>query len=214
MWNILEGAGDNCWEESMERHCMNDILVTKGWGHAVVQLVEALRYKPEGCGFDSRWCHWYFLWTFSFWPHFGPEVDSVSNRNEYQEYFLGGKGGRCLRLTTLPLACAKCHEIWEPEPPGTLRTCPGLYRDCFTYTSYRRLPWFTCEPVFLPCWYTWILLKNPVNGFEIALKSTYTIWKSVYCCQNHEPSTTHASPWLIQCAAVLRHLNVVVTSTL
>ena len=26
--------------------------------HAVAQLVEALRYKPEGRGFDSRWCHW------------------------------------------------------------------------------------------------------------------------------------------------------------
>jgi len=23
------------------------------WGHAVAQLVEALRYKPEGHGFDS-----------------------------------------------------------------------------------------------------------------------------------------------------------------
>ena len=30
---------------------------TKDWGHVVVQLVEALRYKLEGCGFDSRWCH-------------------------------------------------------------------------------------------------------------------------------------------------------------
>jgi len=26
-------------------------------GHEVAQLVEALRYKPEGRGFDSRWCH-------------------------------------------------------------------------------------------------------------------------------------------------------------
>jgi hypothetical protein len=26
-------------------------------GHAVAQLVEALLYKPEGRGFDSRWCH-------------------------------------------------------------------------------------------------------------------------------------------------------------
>ena len=26
--------------------------------HAVAQLVEALRYKPEGRGFDPRWCHW------------------------------------------------------------------------------------------------------------------------------------------------------------
>ena len=30
-------------------------------GHAVAQLVEALRYKPEGRGFDSRWCHWIFF---------------------------------------------------------------------------------------------------------------------------------------------------------
>jgi hypothetical protein len=27
------------------------------------QLVEALRYKPEGREFDSRWCHWKFLLT-------------------------------------------------------------------------------------------------------------------------------------------------------
>ena len=33
------------------------------WGHAVAQLVEALRYKPEGRGFDSRWCHWNFSLT-------------------------------------------------------------------------------------------------------------------------------------------------------
>jgi hypothetical protein len=26
----------------------------------VAQLVEALRYKPEGRGFDPRWCHWKF----------------------------------------------------------------------------------------------------------------------------------------------------------
>ena len=36
----------------------------------------------------------------SFRSHYGPGVDSVSNRNEYQKYFLGGKGGRCVRLTT------------------------------------------------------------------------------------------------------------------
>jgi len=32
-------------------------------GHAVAQLVEALRYKSEGRGFDSRWCHWNFSLT-------------------------------------------------------------------------------------------------------------------------------------------------------
>jgi len=29
----------------------------------VAQLVEALRYNPEGRGFDSRWCHWNFSLT-------------------------------------------------------------------------------------------------------------------------------------------------------
>jgi hypothetical protein len=32
-------------------------------GHAVAQLVEELLYKPEGRGFDSRWCHWNFSVT-------------------------------------------------------------------------------------------------------------------------------------------------------
>ena len=32
----------------------------------------------------------------------------------------GGKGGRCVRLTTSLPSCAECHEIWEPKPPGTL----------------------------------------------------------------------------------------------
>jgi len=27
----------------------------------------------------------------------------------------------------------KCIEIWEPETPGTLRACSGLYRDCFMF---------------------------------------------------------------------------------
>ena len=31
--------------------------------HAVAQLVEALHYKLEGRGFDSRWCHWNFSLT-------------------------------------------------------------------------------------------------------------------------------------------------------
>jgi len=39
---------------------------------------------------------------------------------------LGGKGGRCVGLTTLQPSCADCPEIWEPQVPGTLRVCPGL----------------------------------------------------------------------------------------
>ena len=39
---------------------------------------------------------------------------------------IGGKGGQRLGLTTLPLSFADFLEIWEAQPPGTLRTCPGL----------------------------------------------------------------------------------------
>jgi len=53
-------------------------------------------------------------------------VDLVSNRNEYQEYFLRGKGGRYVGLTTLPPSCADCLEIWDLHSPGILRDCPGL----------------------------------------------------------------------------------------
>ena len=101
----------------------------------MAQLVEALRYKPEGRGFDSRWCHLHDPSGRTM----APGVDSASNRNEYQEYFMGSKGGRCMVLTNLPPSCAKCLEIWEPQPLGTLRACPGLYEytDCFLYSDMR-----------------------------------------------------------------------------
>ena len=50
--------------------------------YAVGQLVEALRYKPKGRGFDFLWCHWNFSLTQNFRPLCGPGVDSASNRNE------------------------------------------------------------------------------------------------------------------------------------
>ena len=37
--------------------------ITINMGYAMAQLVEALLYKPEGHGFDSRLCHRNFLWT-------------------------------------------------------------------------------------------------------------------------------------------------------
>ena len=61
-------------------------------------------------------------------PHYGPGVDSASNRNENQECFLGGGGkcGWCVGLTNLSPSCADCHEIWEPQAPGTMWAWPGL----------------------------------------------------------------------------------------
>jgi hypothetical protein len=55
--------------------------------YTVEHLAEALRYKPEGRGFDSWSCY----------CNNGPVPHSASKRNEYQEYFLCGKGGRYKR---------------------------------------------------------------------------------------------------------------------
>jgi hypothetical protein len=73
------------------------------------------------------------------------------NRNEYQEYFLGGKVGRCVGLTALPPSCADCLEIWKPQPAGTLRACPGLQWDCFTFRNTRFLPFMNlCIAAIMP----------------------------------------------------------------
>jgi hypothetical protein len=40
-----------------------EFATSRTWGHAVAQLVESLRYKSEGRGFDSRWYHWNFSLT-------------------------------------------------------------------------------------------------------------------------------------------------------
>ena len=52
----------------------------------------------------------------------------------------GGKGGRCVGLTTSPPSCANYLEIWESQPLGTQRSCPCLYMGCslwiqFTYVA-------------------------------------------------------------------------------
>jgi len=51
-------------------------------------VVKALRYKPAARGFDSLLCYWNFSVTYSFRLHYGPGVDSASDRNKYQVYFL------------------------------------------------------------------------------------------------------------------------------
>jgi len=54
--------------------------IIRGW-YAVAQLFEALRYKPEGCGFDSWRGGWNFHWFNPSGPHHGPWGDWSSSRN-------------------------------------------------------------------------------------------------------------------------------------
>ena len=95
-------------------------------GHVVAQLVEALRYKVGRSRVQFPIVSLEFFIDIILRQHCGSGVDSASNKNEYQEYFLRGIGGRCVRLTTLPPSRADCLEIWEPHPPGTRWATPGL----------------------------------------------------------------------------------------
>ena len=69
-----------------------------------------------------------------FRPRYGPVVDLVSDRNGYQEYFLGGKCCRWLWPITLPAWCADCLEFWELHSHATLWEWKGLNKDCFIFT--------------------------------------------------------------------------------
>ena len=106
-------------------------------GHAVAQLVEgnALQAGRSRVRFPMVSLEFFIniIFLAALWPW---GVDSASNRKEYQEYFLGDKGGRCVGLTTLPPSCADGLEIWEPQSPGKLGACPGLYRNCFIVHSH------------------------------------------------------------------------------
>ena len=52
-------------------------------------MVKVLCYKSESRWFDSRLCHWNFFIDIILPIALGTGVDSASNRNEYQENFLG-----------------------------------------------------------------------------------------------------------------------------
>jgi len=76
-------------------------MTNKGARGGVVCWGTALRAERSPVRF-SVWSQQFFIGVICR-PHYGAGVGSASDRNEYQEYFLGGEGGRCVGLTTLPL---------------------------------------------------------------------------------------------------------------
>jgi hypothetical protein len=90
----------------------------------------------------------------------------ASNSNEYEEHFLGAKGGRCAGLTNVPHQCADCLEIWEHQPPGTFRVSPVLYRDWFTFLYYlldQDMCVFLLMPPHVLLWISWSSLLGTVE---------------------------------------------------
>jgi hypothetical protein len=90
----------------------------------VVALVEALHYKPEAYRFSFQWCYWNFPLT-AFRLHYGPAVDTASNRNKHQKYFLRSKSGQCIGPTTSPPSSA-VKESGSINTQGMSRAVQGL----------------------------------------------------------------------------------------
>ena len=132
-------------------------------------MVEALCYKSEGRGFDSLEYFIEIILPAALWLWF----NSGSIRNDYQEYLLGVKGGRCVRLALTP-SCAHCHEMWKPQPPETLRACPDLNRDRFTFffLSFLYLHFFI--PLFCLSFFPFLSVPSSVL-FHLSVSSAYFI---------------------------------------
>ena len=69
-------------------------------GTAVAQWLRCCDTNRKVAGSIPAGVSRFFIDIKSFRSHCGPGGESASNRNEYQEHFLGGKDGQCVRLTT------------------------------------------------------------------------------------------------------------------
>ena len=93
-------------------------------GTAVAQWLRCCATNRKVAGSIPASVSGFFIDIKSFRSHYGPGVDSASNRNEYREYFLGGKGGRCVGLALLPsCAVTKSGNLNFLEASGPLHVC-------------------------------------------------------------------------------------------
>jgi len=98
-----------------------------------------------------------------------------------------GKGGRWVGLTTLPLSCADCLEIWESQPTGMLwvysRPVLGLFylslyihSHCHSPIKYGIIWWGNCSSsgnIFTlhnKSWVLW-LEHNPETHVKVCLNN-------------------------------------------
>ena len=70
-------------------HVFNILIVD--WGTAVTHWLRRCATNRKVTGSIPDGVSGFFIDIKSFRSHYGPGVDSASNRNDYQEYFLGVK---------------------------------------------------------------------------------------------------------------------------
>ena len=140
-------------------------------------MVKVLCYKSQGRWLDPSWYQWIFHWHKSFRSHYGPGVDSA-----WQKWvpgaFPGGKGGRCVRLTTyhhpVPLS-RNLGALTSWNPLGLSRPVMGLL-----------YLFFTCNIYVKRC------IFNLIN-FNQVLKKYYdlNVWPKIPPAPHFIPITQH-----------------------
>ena len=139
----------------------------RSWGTAVAQWLRWCATNRKVAGSIPAGVSGFFIVIESFRSHYGPGVESAPNTNEYQEYFLGVKGGRCLRLTTLSLSCAvvtKSGNFNILESSGPAQAFNGTALLLLTFVVYiylvyesgriQKFPdWFSSEMYACFCYY-------------------------------------------------------------
>jgi len=96
------------------------------WGTAVAQWLRCCATNRKVAGSIPAGVSGFFIDIKSHRSHYGPGVDSASNR--VPGVFPGDKGGRCVRLTTLPPSWAivtKSGNLNFLEPSGPVQACNG-----------------------------------------------------------------------------------------
>ena len=92
----------------------------------MAQLIEVLRYKSEGRGFDSDCVTGIFYCNNPSGRTMTLGLTQPRTEMSTRNISLRDKGGRCKGLATLPLSCADCLESREPQSPGNPRASPSL----------------------------------------------------------------------------------------
>ena len=110
-------------------------------GTAVAQWWRCCATNRKVAGSVPAGVSGFFIDIKSFRSHYSPGVDSASNRNEYQEYFLGGKNGHCVKLTTYHHPVPLSRNLgtltsWNPlSPSGPVTGLLYLFTDTWIYCA-------------------------------------------------------------------------------